>query len=122
MREITIGKYPDVSLADANLQAAIHKKGVENNIDPLAERHRLDKKEYSSVNGLAADWLEDCAKRLKYPQIPRRVYTKDIAPSIGALRIEQVNPRDIRAIINKIAESGRPTISNDAGGVEESRS
>ncbi len=33
---------------------------------------------------------------------------------MGALAIEQVTPRDIRAIITKIVESGRPTISNDA--------
>lgn len=113
-REITLGKYPDMSLAEANIQASHIQKGLDSHIDPLAERYRLEKRTYNTVNSLAEDWLEDCARRLKYPNIPRRVYTNDIAPSIGALRIEQVNPRDIRAIINKIADSGRPTVSNDA--------
>ncbi|MBC8208821.1 MAG: hypothetical protein H8E79_06605 [Desulfobulbaceae bacterium] len=63
---------------------------------------------------MAEDWLADCAKRLKYPRISRRVYTKEIQPLIGDLSIDQVTPRDIRAIISKIAISGRPTIANDA--------
>jgi integrase len=103
-----------MGLATAKLEAAKTQINIDNQIDPLAEKQRLAVREFNTVNDLAEDWLEDCAKRLKYPNIPRRVYTNDIAPSIGALRIEQVNPRDIRAIINKITESGRPTVSNDA--------
>lgn len=113
-REISIGQYPKMGLATAKVEAAKTQINIDNQIDPLAEKQRLAVREFNTVNDLAEDWLEDCAKRLKYPNIPRRVYTNDIAPSIGALRIEQVNPRDIRAIINKITESGRPTVSNDA--------
>ena len=114
-REITIGKYPDMSLAEANLKAAEIKINVkESNIDPLAEKKRGDITEFKIVDDLAEDWLRDCDKRLKHSNIPRRVYRKDIAPIIGELTIEQVNPRDIRAIINRIAESNRPTIANDA--------
>lgn len=113
-REISIGQYPQMGLANAKVEAAKTQINIDNQIDPLAEKQRLAVREFNTVNDLAEDWLEDCAKRLKYPNIPRRVYTNDIAPSIGALRIEQVNPRDIRAIINKITESGRPTVSNDA--------
>lgn len=113
-REISIGQYPKMGLANAKVEAAKTQINIDNQIDPLAEKQRLAVREFNTVNDLAEDWLEDCAKRLKYPNIPRRVYTNDIAPSIGALRIEQVNPRDIRAIINKITESGRPTVSNDA--------
>jgi len=51
---------------------------------------------------------------LKNPSIPERVYRKDIAPTIGQLSLERFNARDIRAVIVKIADSGRPTIANDA--------
>lgn len=113
-REITIGKYPEMSLADANYQAAKIKIDLKDNIDPIAERSRGDITELKIVDDLAEDWLKDCDRRLKHSSIPRRVYRKDIAPIIGELAIEQVNPRDIRAIINRIAESDRPTIANDA--------
>lgn len=113
-REITLGKYPAITLAEANLQASQIKIDVKQGIDPLAEKKRGDIYKLVTVDDLAEDWLKDCEKRLKHPHIPRRIYTKDIAPVIGGLAIDRVNPRDIRAIIERIAESGRPTISNDA--------
>lgn len=113
-REMTIGKYPEMTLADANYQAAKIKIDLKENIDPIAERNRGNSAELKTVDDLAEDWLKDCDRRLKYPNIPRRIYRKDIAPIIGELTIEQVNPRDIRTIINRIAESDRPTIANDA--------
>lgn len=113
-REMTIGKYPAITLAEANLKASQIKIDVNQGIDPLAEKKRGDIYKLKTVDDLAADWLKDCEKRLAHPHIPRRIYNKDIAPVIGRLAIDRVNPRDIRAIIEKIAESGRPTISNDA--------
>jgi len=87
---------------------------VKNDIDPIAERNRGDNELLETVDQLAEDWLKECDKRLKHPNIPRRVYQKDISPVIGELTVGQVNPRDIRAIITRIAESNRPTIANDA--------
>jgi len=114
-REITVGKFPDVSLSEARLQAAQIVIDVKNdNIDPQAEKKRLDNEQMKTVNHLAEDWLKDCEKRLKHPNIPRRVYTKDLAPFFGDLAIDKVTPRDIRATIQRIAESDRPTIANDA--------
>jgi len=114
-KEITLGKFPQLSLADAKLKAAKIKADLANdNVDPQAEKKRLDAQELLVVNDLAEDWLKDCEKRLKHPNIPRRVYTKDLAPFFGELAIDKVTPRDIRASIQRIAESDRPTIANDA--------
>jgi len=112
--EYSFGRYPEMSLADANGETAILKSGIKKGTDPLAERCRADSSIFKTVDDLAEDWLKDCEKRLKHPNIPRRVYTKDLAPTMGRLAINQVTPRDIRATITKIAESGRPTIANDA--------
>ncbi len=109
-REIFLGGYPDISLAEVNAETVLLKRSVKEKIDPLSERQRGD----CTVFKTADDWLKDCDKRLKHSQIPRRVYRKDLAPMIGSLRIDQVTPRDIRAIITTIVDSGRPTISNDA--------
>jgi len=77
------------------------------------KKKRNETPQFNTVDDLAEDWLKECDRQLKHPNIPRRVYTKDIAPTIGELGIDQVTSRDIRAIINKIAESNRPTIAND---------
>ncbi|MEE9363100.1 MAG: site-specific integrase [Cellulophaga sp.] len=113
-REITLGSYPVMSLADANTETALLKNKLKNNVDPLVERQREDNEPLKTVDDLAEDWLKECDRRLKHSNIPRRVYTKDISPIIGELEIEQVSPRDIRTIIIKIKDSGRPSISNDA--------
>lgn len=113
-REMSLGEYPDITLADANAETALIKREIKSGIDPLAERQRLEENQFKTVDSLAEDWLKDCEKRLKHPRIPRRVYNKEISPAIGGLALEQVTPSDIRAIIRKIAESGRPSITNDA--------
>lgn len=113
-REITIGQYPELSLADANAETALIKQNIKNKIDPLAERQREQYSPFNTVDDLAEDWLKDCERRLKHPNIPRRVYEKDLRPTIGALAIDQVTPMDIRTIFTKIANSGRPSVSNDS--------
>ncbi|WP_420196312.1 phage integrase central domain-containing protein [Gayadomonas joobiniege] len=45
--------------------------------------------------------------------MPKRVYTKEIQPVIGKLKIDQVTALDVREIIRRIFDSNRPTIAND---------
>jgi integrase len=113
-KEITIGQYPALSLADASSDAAIQKKEINNGQDPLLTRSRIQEQAIKLVDDLFNDWFEaDLSKRLKYPNIPKRVYEKDIKPFIGNMKIDQVNARDVRKIIQLISDS-RPTIANDA--------
>jgi len=116
-REITLGKYPELSLANATVETAKLKIDVRSGIDPLAEKKRPDNVKIKTLNDLAADWLKnDIEKRLKHPGIPRRVYEKDLAPLFGEISLSRVSPMDVRATIEKIATSGRPTIANHALG------
>lgn len=116
-REITLGKYPELSLANAAAETAKLKAEVKQGIDPLAEKKRPDGVKIQTVNDLAADWLKnDIEKRLKHPQIPRRVYENDLAPRFGELSLNRVSPLDIRHAIEAITASGRPTVANDALG------
>ncbi len=116
-REISLGKYPDLSLANAAAETAKLKAEVKQGIDPLAEKKRPDGVKIQTVNDLAADWLKnDIEKRLKHPQIPRRVYENDLAPRFGELSLNRVSPLDIRHAIEAITASGRPTVANDALG------
>ena len=104
-REMTLGKVADTALADARLEAAnkmkLHREGT----DPLLQRQRAQQENIKTL-----------VKRLKFPQIPKRIYTKDIAPHIGSIKLEQITARDIRTTITAINNSGRPTIANDALG------
>ena len=113
-REITLDKYPQLSLVDARAKCAILKAEIKSGIDPQAEKKRPAIVKIYTVDDLAEDWLLDCEKRLKHPNIPRRVYEKNLAPVFGELSLERVTPLDIRAALEKIVKSNRPTIANDA--------
>lgn len=117
-REISLGRYGtkpgELPLVEAAAKTAQLKADVKQGIDPLAERKRPDSVKIRTVDDLATDWLKACEKRLKYPQIPRRVYEKELAPLFGELALGRVSPLDIRQAIEKIVDSGRRTIANDA--------
>ena len=113
---MTIGRYPEMSFADANKEIFELRKLVANSKDPQLERKRESQNTFKTVNDLAQDWLEVKAKKVKYPKIPIRVYTKDIAPLIGKIALADLKPLDVRRVIENINESGRPSIANDALG------
>lgn len=113
-REMTLDKVAALSLADARLMAGLKKREAKDGVDPLATRKREQQKDINTVNDLFADWHTDLKRRLKYPQIPERIYNRDIKPLIGELPLETVNARDVRAVIQRITTSNRPTIANDA--------
>lgn len=115
-REMTLAKVKDLSLADARLEAATKMKQVRDGFDPLIQRKRAEQESIKTVNDLFNDWYPTLVKRLKYPEIPKRVYTKDIAPVIGDIKLDQISARDIRTTINAITAAGKPTIANDALG------
>ncbi|MCL1095904.1 tyrosine-type recombinase/integrase [Shewanella kaireitica] len=106
------GCYPAMPLVEARAEAAKIKLSAKQGIDSLAERERQQEETIITVNDLFDDWYQTTASRLKHPEIPMRMYTKDIKPTIGQLRVADVNARDIRAIIHKVATSNRPTVSN----------
>lgn len=114
-REITLGRYPEMSLADAGEETARIKAAVRRGIDPLAEKKRPATVNIRTVDDLAEDWLKsDIEKRLKHARIPRRIYARFLAPRFGELALDRVTPFDIRNAVAAIAASGRPTTANDA--------
>ncbi|WP_345530673.1 tyrosine-type recombinase/integrase [Thalassotalea piscium] len=63
---------------------------------------------------MAQEWLKARKRNIENPQIPERVYTRDIRPYIGKLPVDIVTSRDIYDIVQRINDSGRPTVANDA--------
>lgn len=113
-KEMTLGSYPEVSLAEARALGVINKAEIKRGNDPLVEKKRSQKQEINTVTDLFEDWFEnDISKRVKYPNIPYRVFTKDLAPRLGNIPLKSINARDIRDAIQAIAPH-KPTVANDA--------
>jgi len=117
-REVTIGRYgkkaDELTLSQAKDEAGIKRAEINKGLDPVAENKRPTKASYKTVDDIAQKWLKICERELKNPQIPARVYRKEIAPIIGDLAVTKVDPTDILGIVEKINDSKRPTIANDA--------
>ncbi len=115
-KEMTIGKYADLSLQEARYEAATKKRLNREGLDPLLAKKRAEQESIKTVDDLFNDWYPTLESRLKHPEIPKRIYSKDIAPLIGEFKLDQLTARDIRSIIENIKNSGRMAIANDALG------
>jgi integrase len=114
-RVITLPKpYPQLSLAEARVNAAEIKVLAKEGKDPLEQRKLEQEKPFNQLRDLAHDWLAEREKRIKTAYIYRRVYQNNIDPILGSLPPESIRPIDVRTVIQKIANSGRPAVANDA--------
>lgn len=101
-RELTLGNYPDVSLADARKLASQHRAAVDGGIDPAKEKATRKREEAApkwTIKTLAADYR---AKRLTTDAFaPVTLYyrnadlTRVIIPKLGNRPVEAVTGKDI---------------------------
>jgi integrase len=107
--------YPHCSIAQAKKRAAEIRSQVNTGVDPKSARKREQQEVIRNVDDLFNDWYKnDIEKRLKHPSIPLRIYRKELKKDIGELAIQDVNPRNIRTIIQRIMDSGRCSTANQA--------
>ncbi|WP_218397571.1 tyrosine-type recombinase/integrase [Alteromonas lipotrueae] len=114
-KEITLGTYGKaprgITLKKARELASDNKANIRNGIDPKTVRKQSEK---MTVDAIAQEWLKERRSNIENPQIPERVYRRDIQPHIGHLLIDQVTSKDIYNVVQKIKDSGRPSVANDA--------
>ena len=116
-RELTLGRYPDMSLAEARKIAGIKRVEVQQVIDVAAvkQKKKADAKLASNVEQLAGLWLDNSVRnRHRHPEVTERVFRRDILPALGKRDTKSITTPEITRLLAKINASGRPTISNDA--------
>lgn len=122
-RAMVIGTYSELSLAKARETAREQSARVALGYDVAGEKQERkaealkkmeEEKHALRVSELAAEYFErQILNRWKHPDILRRRIDKDINPTIGHLRIEDVRPRHIDDMLQKIVQRGAPTVAND---------
>ena len=115
--QIQIARYGKgegrMSLSDARVEAARLRAMIREGDDPILAKKRTQLVNLKTVDDIAQDYLTQYCKRIENPQIPRRIYRKEISPAIGQLAISKVVAGDIIAILRAINDSQRPSITND---------
>lgn len=122
-RTMLIGSYSDLSLSKARATVKELAAHVALGHDVAGEKQTRkaealarmeDEKNALRVSELAAEYFQrQILPRWKHPDILRRRIDKDINPHIGSLKVEDVKPRHIDAMLQSIVARGAPTVAND---------
>lgn len=122
-RAMVIGTYSEFSLAKARETAKGLSARVALGYDVAGEKQERkaealkkieEAKNALKVSELAREYFErQILGSWKHPDILRRRIDKDINPSIGHLKIEDVRPRHIDDMLQKIIARNAPTVAND---------
>jgi integrase len=116
-RELTLGRYPDLSLAEARKLAATKRVDVQQVIDVAAikQQKKAEAKLAANVEHLANLWLDNTVRRRhQHPEVTERVFKRDILPALGRCDTKSLTTPEITRLLAKINASGRPSIANDA--------
>ncbi|HAV57785.1 MAG: integrase [Acinetobacter sp. GWC1_38_13] len=107
---LTIGSYPEISLAQARRVRDEARIQLYNNIDPNATKNqRLDKTDKNKLfKVLAMEWMQDRKDAITEGTYLRdlSVFEKDLFPALGDMPIDQIKGKDVLACAKKIEERG----------------
>lgn len=110
-RRVKLGVYPELSLSDARRRARQVVGEVASDRDPAQARR--DARLTPTFEALANLYLEKHARVKKRSwKEDRRVIHNELFPAWRAVRAAEIRRRDIRALIEKVAERPAPSMAN----------
>ena len=108
---LSIGSYPEISLADARSTCLEYNKLVAKGIHPRAE---LDKPTGDSFETVAREWHEK--HQVKWSEVHRakilRRLEKDIFPFLGDKHINSIQPQDILRVLRIMENRGATDLAH----------
>lgn len=114
-KELTLGRYPDLSLAKAREIAAEKRVQIRLGGD-VAEEKQAQKEaakaaaaraKLGTVKALYEDFYErQIAERRKHPEQVAGVFALHILPKLGNKQVEDVKPADIDAMLRPLTDRG----------------
>lgn len=113
-RELTIGNYPDITLATARKLARAHRVAIDNGEDPAADKktERARTAAAQTVSQLCDDFLE----KVIVPPLAQSTIDEHtnnvnsiIRPKLGSLEVRKVKPSDIVFMLESAGRSWQVT-------------
>lgn len=100
--ELTLGRYPDVTLAAARKLAAEKRVEVQQGRDPAAEKRKAKSRRDWTVRELVADYREMVLPTLaKSTQVSYGRNLKRIETGLGAAKVTEVEAADVVGLIER---------------------
>ena len=92
LRRLSLGRYPDVGLADARRAATRARGRIFDGADPAAERQD-DRATYGDTVGALFDlYTKQTEKRKSWPEV-RRIFENDVLPTWRHRRVQDITRR-----------------------------
>ncbi len=116
-RRMTLGSYPEMSVAQAHAALGEAMQAREAGRDPgaqLVQAHVAERKA-PTFNELADQFLADYARDRKAPKSvanDERTLAHDLRPVLGPHKAEAIERKDVRALLKRIVERGAPVQAN----------
>ena len=117
---MSLGKYPDVSLALARERHSEARKLLATGVDPMAQRKAEKTAEKlaveNSFQSVTTQWLEHWqeGKSARHVDTVRRRMAADILPCLGARPIAEIEAPELVAMANAIQDRGARDIAKRA--------
>ena len=110
----TLGRYPDLSLADARNKADELRRAVVRGLNPVQEMRRARSEAATrSFEAVAERYLAEYARRRKRSaSLDERNLRKHVLPTFGNRRIDQIERGDVIVLLETLVAAGTPTLAN----------
>src|SRR5574343_258630 len=114
-KELTLGRYPDMSIAKARELAAEKRVAVSQGVDVAQEKQTRKESaklaatlaKVGTVKALYEEFYErQIAERRKHPEQVAGVFALHILPKLGSKQVEAVKPADIDAMLRPLTDRG----------------
>src|SRR5205085_10366286 len=112
-RRLLLGEYPAVTLAVARKRARKAQSAIDDGRDLAGERHAAKAARTDTVATLADDYLKKHALKLKRSAAEdKRIPDVDVLPRWRDRSVRELTRRDVRALVERVAERGAPIMAN----------
>jgi integrase len=113
---MTLGKYPDVSLALARERHGEGRRTLASGVDPMAQRKAEKTSIDNSFASIAAQWREHWqhGKSPRHVDSTRRRLEANILPALGARPIAEIEAPELVAMVKAIEQRGARDIAKRA--------
>ena len=110
-RQITLGKYPALSLSEARIKAAEYGEQRADGVDPAATPAFA--LEQMTIQGLAQEFMERWSKpRKKSWRADERILNRDVLPRLGGVLLTDFKRAHLRSILEEKVREGVPMSAN----------
>lgn len=110
-RELTLGRYPDISLVKARELATTRRAEVQQGVDVARAKQKaiMERSQAKTVRELASDYMDKAAPRLAVGTFAQRQHHIDhfINPKIGGLPAREVTTGDVVDLIEGVGKHSR---------------